>query len=99
MLGKNESFAKKLRNDNPDILIFNCICHSSAIVANKACDNLMKICDESIRSIITYINESPKCATYKEFQCFFGIKRNKLLKLARTRWLSLYFYIERILEN
>jgi len=36
----------------------------------------MKICDESIRGIITYINGSPKrAAKYKEFQCFFGIKQ------------------------
>lgn len=100
MLGKNESFAQKLKNENPDILMLNCICHSSALVANKACENLMKICDESIRGIIAYVNGSPKrAAKYKEFQCFFGIKENKLLKLARTRWLSLYFCIERILEN
>ena len=100
MIGKNESFAQKLKNENPDILIFNCICHSSALVANKACDNLMKICDESIRGIISYINGSPKrAAKYKEFQCFFDVKENKLLKLARTRWLSVYFCIERIPEN
>ncbi|KYM99024.1 hypothetical protein ALC62_10246 [Cyphomyrmex costatus] len=74
--------------------------HSSAIVASKASEKLPSSCENLIRSISTYILDSAKrCATLREFQKFFEVERNKLLKLSNTRWLILQKCVVRILEN
>jgi len=100
MTGCNNSFMQHLKLEVPRLVTLNCICHSSALVASKACEKLPSSCENLIRSISTYISGSAKrCAILREFQEFFNVERNKLLKLSNTRWLILQKCVARILEN
>ena len=40
-----------------------------------------------------------RCAILREFQEFFNVKKNKILKLSSTRWLVLHKCVVRLLEN
>lgn len=80
--------------------MLNCICHSSAIIASKACEKLPQFCKNLIRGVATYISSSAKrCAILKEFQEFFDVEKNKILKLSSTRWLVLHKCVVRLLDN
>jgi len=80
--------------------MLNCICHSSGIIASKACEKLPNSCESLIRGVATYISGSAKrCAVLGEFQDFFEIQRNKILKLLETRWLCLHKCVVRLLDN
>lgn len=49
---------------------------------------------------MSYISGSAKrSAILREFQEFFDVKKNKLLKLSNTRWLVLHKCVIRLLEN
>ena len=100
MVGSRNSFITRLKNVVPDLIVLNCICHSSALVASKACEKLPRSCEELIRSEASYISGSAKrCAVLQEFQEFFGVERKKVLKLSSTRWLVLHPCVVRLLEN
>lgn len=100
MVGSHNSVITRLRNVVPNFIVLNCICHSSALVASKACEKLPRTCEELIRSVASYISGSAKrCAVLQEFQEFFGVERKKVLKLSSTRWLVLHACVVRLLEN
>lgn len=100
MVGCNNSFMSRLKSEVPNLITINCICHSSAIVASKACEQLSESCENLIRDIATYISGSPKRSTIlTEFQEFFGVEKNKILKLCNTKWLVLHKCVIRILDN
>lgn len=72
------------------LITLNIICHSSAIVASKAYEKLLLSYENLIRGVATYILDSAKrSAILKEFQDFFNIETNKILKLSNTKWLVL----------
>ncbi|KAG5340317.1 SCND3 protein, partial [Acromyrmex heyeri] len=99
MTGKHLSFKKKLEQVCPRLLTFSCPCHSSALIANAACNKIPDFCEEFIKKIARYINSSPKrSAVFTEFCECFQEKSLKILKLCDTRWLSRYFCVERLLE-
>lgn len=90
----------RLKSEVPNLTTINCICHLSAIVASKACEQLSESCENLIRGIATYISGSPKRSTIlTEFQEFFGVEKNKILKLCNTRWFVLHKCVIRILDN
>jgi len=63
MTGCNNSFMQHLKLEVPRLVTLNCICHSSALVASKACKKLPLSCENLIRNISTYISGSAKrCA-------------------------------------
>ncbi|XP_071581188.1 zinc finger BED domain-containing protein 5-like [Temnothorax nylanderi] len=100
MIGRKNSFMSRLKVEVPNLVTLNCICHSSAIVASKACKKLPSSCEDLIRGVATYISGSAKrCAILGEFQDFFEIERKKILKLSETRWLCLQKCVVRLLEN
>ncbi|XP_070511914.1 protein FAM200C-like [Cardiocondyla obscurior] len=100
MTGCNNSFAQNLKLEVPNLIVLNCICHSSALVASKACQQIPSLCKNLIRNIYSYISGSAKrTAILQDFQDFFEVERNKLLKLSGTRWLVLHQCVLRILEN
>ncbi|KAG5328555.1 SCND3 protein, partial [Acromyrmex heyeri] len=99
MTGKHLSFKKKLEQVCLSLLTFSCPCHSSALVANAACNKIPDFCEEFIKKIARYINSSPKrSAVFTEFYECFQEKSLKILKLCDTRWFSRYFCVERLLE-
>lgn len=100
MVGCNNSFMTHLKSEVPGLITLNCICHSSALIANKACDKLPTSCETLIKGVATYVSGSAKrCAILGEFQDFLNVKRHKILKLSNTRWLSFQKCVERLLEN
>lgn len=99
MIGQNNSFYTCLRNDVPSVILIQCLCHSSALIAGKACEKLPRSPEELLRNISTYCSGSAKrCAQLCEIQDYFHIERKKILKLSTTRWLSMYQCVNRILE-
>jgi len=100
MIGSHNSFASHLKSQVSGLILLKCNCHSSAIVASKACEKLPETCENLIRSISTYISGSAKRSVILcEFQDFFAGERNKILKLSNTRWLILHKCIVRLLDN
>jgi len=76
IIGCNNSFIFHLKLEIPELITLNCICHSSAIVASKACEKLPSSCENLIRGVATYISGSAKrSAILKEFQDFFNIDK------------------------
>ncbi|KAK0084246.1 hypothetical protein PV326_006337 [Microctonus aethiopoides] len=46
MFGKHDSFVTRLRKVNPNLIVLNCILHTSALIASKTCAQLPKyFCD------------------------------------------------------
>lgn len=100
MIGCKNSFFSRLQSEVPNVIMLNCICHSSAIIASKACEKLPETCENLIRNVATYISGSAKrCAILTEFQEFFDVEKRKILKLSNTRWLILHNCVIRILDN
>ena len=90
MIGCNNSFMTYLKAEVSELVTMNCICHSSALIASKACEKLPSSCESLIRGIASYISGSAKrCAILGEFQDFLNVERKKILKLSSTRWLCL----------
>lgn len=100
MVGRTNSFYSHLKNDVPSIILMQCICHSSALIAGKACEKLPRGPEDLLRNISSYCSGSAKrCAQLCEMQDFFHVERKKILKLASTRWLSMHQCVARVLEN
>lgn len=96
MIGEKNSFHTRLEQDTQTLILLRCICHSAAIIANKACLELPRTPEDLIRAVSTYTGVSAKrSAELQEFQEHFGSKKLKILRLSSTRWLALYEAIER----
>jgi hypothetical protein len=54
MIGKHNSFFANLKKEVPDVLLLRCICHSAALIANKACEELPKSQEELLRNVANY---------------------------------------------
>jgi len=52
MVGKHNSFFAHLKNDLPNLVLMQCICHSAALVASKAAAKLPRSPEDLIRSVI-----------------------------------------------
>ncbi|KYN14691.1 hypothetical protein ALC57_13105 [Trachymyrmex cornetzi] len=90
MIGVRDSFATRLKKEVPALVVLNCICHSSALIASKACSKLPDACENVLHAVATYFSISAKrSAILCEFQNFFGVESRKILKLSGTRWLVL----------
>jgi len=78
MIGCNNSFMSRLKLEIPNLVTLNCICHSSAIIASKACDTLPQSCENLIRGVASYISGSAKrCAILNKFQQFFNGEKKR----------------------
>ena len=100
MIGGNNSFYSRLKEETDVLVLLKCICHSSALVASKACLELPRSPEELLRSISSYLSGSAKrSAILEEIQDFFQSECKRMLKLSSTRWLSLHQCVVRVLEN
>lgn len=100
MIGIQNSFVSRLKKEVPALITLKCICHSSALIASKACSKLPASCENLLHAVATYISCSPKrSSNLCEFQEFFGVESRKILKLSDTRWLILQKCVARLLEN
>lgn len=57
MIGCKNSFFSRLQSEISNVIMLNCICHSSAIITNKACEELPESCENLIRNVATYIGQ------------------------------------------
>ncbi|EZA59737.1 hypothetical protein X777_16312, partial [Ooceraea biroi] len=46
MVGCNNSFMTHLKSEVPQLITLHCICHSSKLIASKACAKLLSSCEE-----------------------------------------------------
>lgn len=100
MVGRTNSFYSHLKNDVLSVILMQCICHSSALIAGKACEKLPRGPEDLLRNISSYCSGSAKrCAQLCEMQDFFHVQKKKILKLSSTRWLSMHQCVTRVLEN
>lgn len=100
MIGRNHSFFKLLQDKVKHIILMRCICHSAALMASTACNQLPRSPEDLLRNIYNYVSGSAKrCAQLQEMQRFFNEKEYKILNLSATRWLSRYECVIRVLEN
>jgi len=99
MIGCHNSFMSRLKLEIPGLVTLNCICHLSALIASKACEKLPESSETLIRGVSTCSGSAKRCAILDEFQDFFNMERNKILKLSNTRWLILHKCVERLLKN
>ncbi|KYM96899.1 hypothetical protein ALC62_12436 [Cyphomyrmex costatus] len=100
MIGVRDSFVTRLKKEVPALVVLKCICHSSALIASKACSKLPDSCENVLHAVATYFSISAKrSAILREFQNFFGVESRKILKLSGTRWLVLQKCVTRLLDN
>lgn len=99
MVGRNNSFWTRLKQDAPAAVLMNCICHSSALVARESCAKLPSNVKKLLQDTSTYTTGSPKrCAQLEEFQDLYETEYGKLKKLSFTRWLVLQPCVDRYLK-
>lgn len=100
MTGINDSFFTRLKKEVPTLISLRYICHSSALVASKACSKLPESCNFVLHAIATYFfNSLKRSSILTEFQTVFGVELHKILKLSGTRWLVLQKCVVRLLDN
>jgi len=79
MIGCNNSFFSRLKSEILNVILLNCICHTSAIIASKICEKLLQSCENLIREVATYVFGSAKKCAILEFQDFLILKKIKYL--------------------
>lgn len=100
MMGGNQSVAKLIIDEIPQIFILKCSCHSFALCASYACKKLPESVENLVKEIYKYFKYSTKKAGhFKEFQAFCNNKPHKMLQPSQTRWLSLVAVVKRVLEQ
>ena len=62
MVGKFKGFHVYLKEIVPHLILLNCICHTSAIIAKSSCTAIPKEVEELIKSAYNYFSNSPKCS-------------------------------------
>jgi hypothetical protein len=64
MVGEHNSFFSHLKQDVPHAILMRCICHSAALVASKACEELPRGPEDLLRNIDSYISGSANDAPF-----------------------------------
>jgi hypothetical protein len=101
MLGQVNSVQVLLkRNINPKIIVMGCTCHSFHLCSSYACKQLPEHLENFVHSVCNYFSKSTKrCENLREFQDFVQETPSKILRICKTRWLSLGMVCNRILDH
>lgn len=100
MFGKTNSVYQLLKKDVPHLFGITCVCHSFAIIASNACQELPRFIEDMARDIYNYLKCSTKrLGAFKVQQDVCMVKPHKILRPGQTRWLSLEAVVKRILEQ
>ncbi|XP_068212529.1 uncharacterized protein [Palaemon carinicauda] len=90
MVDQNHSLSKLLRDDNPELTLFRCVCHSLHLAASQASECLPSILDFMVRETHSWFSNSPERT--KQYQALYAVLENsqqkKVPQLAATRWLA-----------
>lgn len=112
MTGKNSGVAARLKNLQPTLISFHCICHNLAL-ANSDADHSLKPVKNTVTNLTTawkFFENSPKRTAIfihmqKELRQLGLTEKNtkklsrKIRKACRTRWLSISQSVESVLHN
>lgn len=102
MIGEHHSFSSMLKEENPEMIIIKCVCHSLHLAAEYAFKTLPRFLDFLIKECHNWFTNSTKRQLeYKQTYMLLnkGKAPLKINKLAGTRWLSRYEAINKILEQ
>ncbi|KAK3892466.1 hypothetical protein Pcinc_003699 [Petrolisthes cinctipes] len=91
MIGRNHSLVTLLKNDNPNLIVFRCVCHSLHLAASKASEGLPTVLDFIVKEAHNWFSNSPKrINSYREIYKTLdeGNTPVKVPGLAETRWLA-----------
>lgn len=67
--------AKLLKDDNSNLLIIKCTCHSLALCSSYACLKLPSTVETLTRNIFNYLSNSPKrCRQFNDIQTLLELK-------------------------
>ncbi|XP_037811015.1 uncharacterized protein LOC119603145 [Lucilia sericata] len=105
LFGKNKSLFILLKQENPQLLLLKCTCHSLHLCCSKASSEIPKNADFLLKEIYNYFSHSPlRTLLYKRaFDLVnIGVDSNnfrKLVQISGTRWLSYGAAIRRVLEQ
>ena len=112
MTGKKSGVAARLKNLQPTLISFHCICHNLAL-ANSDADHSLKPIKNAVTNLTTawkFFENSPKRTAIfihmqKELRQLELTEKNtkklsrKIRKACRTRWLSINQSVESVLHN
>ena len=112
MTGKNSAIAARLKNLQPTLISFHCICHNLAL-ANSDADHSLKPVKNTVTNLTTawkFFENSPKCTPIfihmqKELRQLELTEKNtkKLSRMIRkacdTCWLQISQSVESVLHN
>jgi len=70
----NNSFFSYLKSEIVGLVFLNCICHSSAITASKACEKFPQSSENLIRSYL-HFRQCKKMQFLGEFQDFLNVEQ------------------------
>jgi len=80
MMGSKESFKTHLLNDNPNIIVNGCICHSFHLIASSAVTYIPSNIEVLLQNILSYFSRSPKRqSVLKELQRFLNESQLRIL--------------------
>ena len=101
-IGAHHSIATLLKERNPHIVIFKCICHSLHLAASKATEVLPRHLDFIVRETCSWFTCSSK--RQNDYQALYatlcdGEKAKKIGRFAETRWLSRSEVVKKILDQ
>ena len=99
MKGKRNGVVRHLKDKQPHLIDFGCICHLENLALKAAMKSLPIAVDSFLVDINTHfylsIKRKEEC---KEFCEFVDITYNKIISHVETRWLSLLRVISRVLQ-
>ncbi|XP_050500500.1 uncharacterized protein LOC126880585 [Diabrotica virgifera virgifera] len=99
MMGRHHSVSTLLKNDIPHLFILKCVCHSFALCASYATQEIPNEIEQLLRSVYNFFKSFKRISEYKEFQVFVEVKPHKILHPSQTRWLSLVQVVKRFYEQ
>lgn len=102
MVGQHHSVYKILKGYQENLILVKCICHSLALAASYASQKLPSHLDYLIEQTHSWFSRSSlRQGKYAEIYKTMNSSTppHKLLKYVKTRWLSRYECVCRILEN
>ncbi|XP_076033730.1 uncharacterized protein LOC143020818 [Oratosquilla oratoria] len=90
MVIHHHSLVTLLKNDNPEIILIRCVCHSLHLSASKACENLPTVLEFLVKETHTWFSKSPK--RINKYTNLYKVLEDRVPKkvdgLASVRWLS-----------
>ena len=91
LLGKFKGFVTHLKDRQKNLIVMNCVCHTSAVIAKNCTKHIPKKVEKLLCGVNKYFsNSSTREAELKDMLNSLNIPTLSLKKLCGTRWLEAY---------